>query len=433
MANSSPAGWLTRRKLIIVAVVALLSAAALVFWPSDRPDDYRTVTINRGTVESVVIAAGRLRPIRTVNVGAEVSGLVAEVHVDVNSRVEAGQALAEIEPTRLEAVVRQAEASIRIARGGQAEAEAALAREVANLREAEDNLRRRAELASRGLVSTSALESAQIAVDRARAEVQGAMAGKTSRTAEFDRASAQSEDARTALRRARIISPIDGVVISRSIDVGQTLAASFQTPTLFEIASDLSEMRMELSVNEADISEIRIGQDVRFSADAYPEIRFSGKVQQIQPQASVNDNVVSFQVIVAVVNRGGLLKPGMSTTAEIVTAKRSDVMRVPVPAIAFKPVIKGGGMVRIESISIRPSPRRSGGQPSPSGRVTRSDVPPSTDEIVVWRLDPADRSNLVRVPVRIGIRSDEWIEIVSGDLKVGDVIVTGYRTGRTDP
>lgn len=423
------------RRLLIGAVLLLAAAVALwLLWPRPAPPSYRTAVIDRGQVERTIVAAGRLRATRTVEVGAEVSGLVSAVHVDVNSAVTAGQPLAAIEPTRLDAAVRQSDALIGVAQGGVAEADAAIVRDRASLREAEQKLARAEFLADRGLASTAALDTARTATQVAEAALNAAVASRRIRVAEFQGAVARREDTRSTRARATIVSPIDGVVISRTIDPGQTLAASFQTPKLFEIAADLTDMRMEVSVNEADIADVRVGQRVRFTVDAYPDQRFFGQVLQIQPQATEIDNVVAFQVVVAAPNPDRRLRPGMSTTAEIITHDRSNVIRVPAAAAVFRPPATGAGKTTLVNISIRPSPRLTGGKPTPHRRVTRVEGgTPSPTGDYVWRLSDGPGSDLVPVPVRFGVRGDQWIEIASGDLKVGDPVAVGRQSEQDRP
>lgn len=416
-----------RQRLLWTAGLLLLGVVfAWLFFPKQKPPSYETAAAERGLVERTIVATGKIRPTRTVEVGAEVSGLVSAVHVDIDTPVRAGQILAEIEPTRLDAAVRQADALIRVAEGGVAEAEASIARERANVREAEVTMRRSASLAGQGLLSPSGLEKAEAVLARTRAALRGATAQRQSRAAELARAQAQQADARTSRARARIVSPIDGVVIARTINLGQTLAASFQTPRLFEIATDLTDMRMEVAVNEADIAGVQVGQTVRFRTEAYPDEHFAGKIVQVQPQATERDNVVSFLAIASLSNRDNRLKSGMSTTAEIITASRYKALRVPLAAVSFRPPVTGVGKARLESISIRPSPRLTGGQPTPHRRVTQTVLPSATPQSGdhVWRISPETESGLVRVPVRLGVRGDRWVEVLAGDVKVGDTLAT---------
>ncbi len=430
------ANWMTkrppgRRRLLWTATLLLAGVVfAWLFFPKQKLPAYNSAAAERGLVERTIVATGKIRPTRTVEVGAEVSGLVSAVHVDIDTPVRAGQVLAEIEPTRLDAAVRQADALIRVAEGGVAEAEASIARERASVREAELALHRSSSLAERGLLSPSGLDKAQAVHARSQSALAGAVAQKQSRVAELASARAQQADARISRARARIISPIDGVVIARTINLGQTLAASFQTPRLFEIATDLTEMRMEVEVNEADIAGVQVGQAVRFRTEAYPEEHFVGKIVQVQPQATERDNVVSFLVIASFSNRDNRLKSRMSTTAEIITASRYRALRVPMAAVSFRPPVTGAGKVRLESISIRPSPRLTGGQPTPHRRVTQT-VQPSTASQTgehVWRVSPETESGLVRIPVRLGVRSDQWAEVLAGDVKVGDTLATGLAS-----
>lgn len=423
-----------RRRLIgLVGLAFLASLLAWWLWPNAPTPSYRTAAVSRGTVERTILAAGKIRPTRTVEVGAEVSGLISNVHVNVNTPVAAGQVLAEVEPTRLDAAVRQADATILIARGALAEANAVAAREAANVREAEVALQRRSRLADLDLLSPVGLENAQIALLRAEAARDVALAQLQGRSAELQRAQAQREDVRTSRSRARITSPIDGVVIARTVDVGQTIAASFQAPRLFEIATNMTDMRMELAVNEADIADVRLGQTVKFQVEAYVDEVFNGQVVEVQPQASEANNVVTFLVVVAVDNTDGRLKPGMTTTAEIITVSRPNVMRVPAAAVAFQPVGIGMGKPKVERVSIRLSPRLTGGQPTPSRRTTVTNdegARPVNSPHTVWRPSAAAEFGIVSVPVKLGARGDDWVEIVSGDLNVGDPVVTGMDAAR---
>lgn len=394
------ARW-ARRHPIWSALILLLAAALawMILGPKKVDYEYVSAPVERGTVARVVSASGKLRALNTIKVGSEVSGQIAEVYVDFNSRVRRGQPLAVIDATRLNARARQAEAQVQLARAGLAQAEAALGRARSESATQGRDFARRDELADRGFVSRTSLDQSANAVSSARAGVQTAIAGIASARAQIRQSEAELSAARLDLSRTRIVAPASGVIIDKLVEPGATVAASFQTPNLFEIAADLTLMQVEASVDEADIGEVAVGQLVDFTVDAYPDRVFKAVVRQIRQAATESQNVVSYLVILDVDNKDGKLLPGMTANVEIVTGAKRGVTRVPVAALRFRP---------------RENDRPGGLAPLGKGRDA------------VWVAGP-DPLKPVRRPVRVGLRGEEFVEILSG-LKPGDKVLVRSRS-----
>jgi len=306
----------------LVGVVASLALAACGE-AGGKAAAFRTAPADTGDVEVSISATGILRALSTVDVGTQVSGRIDSVEVDYNERVSAGQVIARIDPANLATRRAQAAADLASARAGLVEAQAAL-------KLAEVDLKRRQDLAARKLVSSSELDLALATRDQAAARVGSA------RSAVEQRAAGLS-NAELDLEHSVIRSPVDGVVLLRSVEPGQTVAASLQTPVLFRIAEDLTRMQIDLSIDESDVGQIREGMPVRFSVDAFPDRQFSGAIFQVRLAATTVNNVVTFPVVVEVANPDGALLPGMTANAEIEVARRSGVLRVPNAALRFKP------------------------------------------------------------------------------------------------
>ncbi|GAM98232.1 macrolide-specific efflux protein MacA [alpha proteobacterium U9-1i] len=304
-------GLLRGRNLYLAGGCAL--AVLLVIWMFTRGDSdadpYRTAAIDRGEITRVVSATGTLQPLVSANVGSTVSGPVQEVIADFNSQVRAGQVLARLDPTPFQQRIVQAQASL-----AQAQAQAAVA---------EADYQRYVLLQQRGFASEQLMSQQRAARDTARASVA--------------QASAQVATARTDLDRSVIRSPIDGVVVDRQVNVGQSVAASFQAATLFVIAQDLSRLQANITVDEADIGELDEGMPVRFTVDAFPDREFEGRVSQVRQQGVAESGVVSYTVVVEADNPGRRLLPGMTANAEIIIEQQDNVLRVPNTALRFRP------------------------------------------------------------------------------------------------
>ena len=320
--------------LLIAAIVIVAVAAGGWFWWRDSraasaDSAWRTVKVERGDIRVAISATGTLSAISTVTVGSQISGQVTEVLVDFNSAVKKDEVLARIDPRTYEAQIEQGAAQIASAR-------ASLTQAQATLRNAELDYRRKADLGTQKLVSQADVDLARAAYDQARAQV-------ASTEAQIRQQTASTETTRVNLERTVIRSPVDGVVLTRTIEPGQTVAASLSAPELFTIAEDLAQMKIELAVDEADIGQVKPGQGVSFTVDAFPDRQFRGQVQQVRLAATTTNNVVTYPVVVAVDNSDGTLLPGLTVNAEIEVSRRDDVLKVANAALRFKPASQPAG------------------------------------------------------------------------------------------
>lgn len=300
------------KKFVWIVIAVVVVAAAGYFWLKGQGADkvtYRFDKIDRGDIVVAISATGTLNAVTTVEVGSQVSGTIAKLYVDFNSVVKEGQLLAQLDPTFLQASVAQERANVGGAK--------------AQVNQSDRNFKRTKELFDKGMVSQADLDVATTDVESAAARLLQAEASR-------DRAEVN-------LKYATIRAPISGVVISRDVDVGQTVAASLQAPKLFSIANDLSKMQVTASVDEADIGQVKMGQKVSFVVDAYPDANFAGTVGQIRLAPVVTQNVVTYNVIINVDNPDFKLMPGMTATCSIEVAKRENVLRVPLQALRFTP------------------------------------------------------------------------------------------------
>ncbi|NJD92360.1 MAG: efflux RND transporter periplasmic adaptor subunit, partial [Geobacter sp.] len=341
-----------KKYLVAAVVLAIIAAAGVYFLKSRKPEiTYKTVKVDRGTVVSTVAATGNLSAVTTVQVGTQVSGTIQKLYVDYNSRVKKGQTIAEIDPSLFSASVEQTQ-------GNALAAEANLQKAKVTLADAERTWQRNKKLLADGIVSQGDYDVAETAWQAAKSSLRAAEGS-------LAQAKGALQQARTNLRYSIIRSPVNGVVISRAIDVGQTVAASFQTPTLFTIAQDLTKMQIEVSVDEADISRTAVGQSATFTVDAYPEMKFNGKVVQIRSAPVISQNVVTYVVVVNVDNSDLKLLPGMTANVAIQVAKKEDVLRIPPSALRFKPK---GGDSKTESAMQKEKPA---GAAAPAGKGGR--------------------------------------------------------------
>lgn len=318
----------TLPRILIAIVVLAAIAAGGWYWSqrgkADTAGAFRTTEVERGDIRVAISATGTLSAISTVVVGSQISGQVTDVLVDFNSEVKRGDVLARIDPSTYEAQIEQGNAQIASAR-------ASLAQAQATLRNAELDYRRKADLGTQRLVSQSDVDQAKAAYDQALAQVN-------STQAQIRQQTASTQTTRVNLDRTVIRSPVDGVVLTRTVEQGQTVAASLQAPELFTIAEDLSKMKIELAVDEADIGQVRQGQTVSFTADAFPDRQFRGVVDQVRLAATTSNNVVTYPVVVSVDNGDGTLLPGLTVNAEIEVSNRRDVLKVSNAALRYKPV-----------------------------------------------------------------------------------------------
>ena len=381
------------KKIIGLVVVVALAAGGWWEWGgkagSNGAAGWKTVGVGRGDIVQSVTANGALNAVKTVDVGSEVSGKVTELYADYNSSVTNGQLLARVDASSYERQREQAEAEVDSAE--------------ANLKLAEANFRRAKELREAELVSEADFDQAEATAAQARASLR------------MKRASL--DKIRVDLEKTEIYSPIDGVVISRAVDVGQTVAASMTTPVFFTIAQDLRAMRIEAEISEADVGGVEEGQEVVFTVDAYTDREFTGTVSQVRFEPVKSQNVVNYIAIVDVVNDDLKLRPGMTANASVVTVRREGALRVPNAALRFRPpegaktAGPGPGAGAAKDGGKPPAPPAAGGAGAENG--TRR---------MVWVAE--GDGGLRGVPVVAGISDGTWTEILAG-LKEGDEVVTG--------
>lgn len=392
-------------KKIIFALVVLAAALAAGWFYLHREKDgdvgFRTERVTRGDIHATVTATGTVNAVTTVLVGTQVSGTVKEIFVDFNSQVRKGQLLAQIDPALSQAKVDQARANLLSAEAGAEKAETAL-------QEARRTQERNRTLFARDYIARSELDTAEANALSAAAQLKAAQAAVAQA-----RAALQQEE--TSLRYTRILSPVDGTVISRNVDIGQTVAASFQTPTLFNIAQDLTRMQIDTSVDEADIGRVRVGQAVQFTVDAYPDQPFAGKISEIRNAPTTVQNVVTYNVIVRVANPERKLKPGMTANVSVVTATAQQVLKVPNAALRFKwtPPAKAG--------ETKGGPGRGEGRGEGRGRLSGA-AGGKTPGHALWVL--AGRTPR-RVPVELGISDGSETAVLAGELQEGTHVIVG--------
>ena len=363
---------------ILVLLALLIGVGGVAWLRSEKSPKYRTAPVERGEIVATVSASGTLNAVTTVQVGSQVSGKIKNLYADFNSRVEKGQLIGRIDPDTFEAKVNQVKADADSAKVA--------------VKDAKIKRDSRAALFQEGGISQEERDSAQASYDSAAARLEAALAAL--RAAQVD------------LDRSYIYAPVNGVVIARNVDVGQTVAASLQAPTLFLIAEDLNKMQVDTNVDEADISRIQVGQQTTFTVDAFPGEVFKGQVVQIRQAPIVQQNVVTYNVVVAVVNPDLKLKPGLTANVRILVDRRASALKIPNAALRFKP----------------PSPN---GEPLSAQEKTRG---PSQ----IWILDDGRLSG---VAVKLGLSDEYFTEVLEGDVKEGQSVVVGLgaRDGSRRP
>lgn len=418
-----------RPRLWLTTIVALaLAAAALWLWSpwksGTAAPQYRLGKVERGPLSAAVSASGTLNALITVQVGSQVSGQIKAILVDFNSPVKQGQVIARLDPATFETRVAQAEADLRaaesaaeVARGNLAVRRAEAGKAKIALADAERNLGRKRALIAQGFLSPAEMDTAQATFDTAREQFKLAQADEGVSAAQLQNALAVVAQRQAALRQARvelghtvIRSPVDGTVISRNMDVGQTVAASFQAPVLFTIARDLREMELNIAVDEADVGRVQMGQKVRFGVDAFPGERFTGTVTQIRKAPQTVNNVVTYSVMAKVDNPEGKLLPGMTANARILTEERESVLKVPNEALRFRPMQPDGTPVKLEVRA-----REEG--PGTPGRV--------------WV--PGPEGKPTAIPLRLGVSDGKATEVLKGEVREGLEIIQGQEEGGAKP
>jgi len=449
------------KKLFAVVSILFFLAAGTGVWyfygKADAKRGYVTEAVSRGSIRNSISASGSLAALNTVEVGSQISGNILKLYADFNDEVKAGQLLAQLDSSTYEAQLQQALANLESARASElgivaqaknlqasmmtAKAEIQVSK--ANIRKSEvavedalRNFKRLNELFERKLVAASDRDSSQTQLDTQKAsldavraqyesskarvmaieaQVEALQADREGAKARIRQMEAQLSVARINLDRTSIYSPIDGVVISREVDEGQTVAASLQAPKIFIIAQDLKKMQIDVAVDEADIGQLANGQKVTFSVDAYKERIFSGIVYQVRLSPKENSNVVTYSVMVAVGNDDLLLKPGMTANADILVGDRQNVLRLPLRVQYFK-----------APDSLRVSGRANDkGNGSGKGKGEKGRGRIATDTLPVWVLRGPEDIEMRRV--KIGISNQEFIELVSEELIEGDRVIVGVE------
>lgn len=366
-----------KKKAYIIAGVTVIIAAIVAFFALDKKEDgvtYATATVATSNISTSVTATGTIEPVTSVSVGTQVSGIVAHLYVDYNSVVKKGQVIAELDKTNLLSELASAKAN--------------LASSKANLAYQANNFKRQQTLFDKGLISANDFEQARLSYEQAQQQVQ---------------TSTQSVNkAQTNLGYATITSPIDGVVLSKSVEEGQTVAASFNTPELFTIAQDLTDMRVIADIDEADIGDIRVGERVEFTVDAYPDDTFQGSVTQVRQVATTESNVVTYEVVISAPNADLKLKPGLTANVTIYTREMNDVLVVPTKALKFTPNEK---LLTPEQT-----------------------IQDCQGKNKVWVLEG---NTFKAIPVETGVAGGQNTEIIRG-LKAGQKVITEFKMGNMD-
>jgi len=440
--------------IALLVVIAVGIFAAFQFKGSDQPQ-YFTAKADRGDIHDVVEATGTINAVTTVQVGSQVSGTISKLYADFNSRVKQGQVVAQIDPSLFKGAVVQAEANLANSRANLLAAQANLVKAKATSVQASTDYQRTVGLAKEGVMSPQELDQAKATADSDIAAVSAAEAQVTQADAQVKQQEAAVKVSQTNLDYTTIHAPIDGTVIARSVDVGQTVAASLQAPTLFTIAQDLTKMQVYAATDESDVGMIHPGQVVTFKVDAYPKDTFTGKVSQIRLNATTVQNVVTYNTIIDFQNPDLKLFPGMTAYITIPVASATDALRVPNGALRYKPDMPaaqlralfqkygfnapgGQGQRSTRAASGAPAgamtgpgaqnrPRAQGSEGGGANPATaeKTHTPP-VDVAVVWKLT-ADKS-IEPVRIRTGITDHtvtEVAQVLKGDLKPGDELVTG--------
>ncbi|MBI5199671.1 MAG: efflux RND transporter periplasmic adaptor subunit [Nitrospirae bacterium] len=373
-------GILIVTSFIIVAGIAILIGLG----GKEKKSKFRTEKVTKGDIVATASATGTVNAVTTVLVGTQVSGTIKNIYVDFNSSVKKGQLIAQIDPATFEAQVDQARANLLSAKANVDKAEATLF-------DVKRSMDRNKELFSKNLIARSDLDTSETNFETTKAQLSTAKA-------QLAQAVAALRYAEINYKNTKIISPVDGIVISRNIDVGQTVAASFQTPTLFTIAQDLTKMQIDTNVSEADIGKAKVGQAVEFSVDAYPEVTFKGSVLQIRSAPIVVQNVVTYDVVIKVDNQDLKLKPGMTANVSIIIELKNNVLKIPNTALRFK--------------------------------LSEKSKPPDKGHSI-WIIE---KGKPKRIKVSTGISDESYTELVSGEIKEGqELIVESLEKAKDKP
>jgi len=398
------------------AALLLIGGAGFAYWrnlgaPGESP--YLTVPVSRGNVRQVVSSTGTLQAVVTVQVGSQVSGTIEKLLADFNTKVNAGQVVAQLNQDKFKAAVDQARANVLAAQANYAKAKVAVA-------DALRTLERSRELRTRELMAQSDLDAAQTAYDAALAQLNV-------NQAQTAQAQAGLNQSMVDLNNTVIRSPVDGMVISRNIDVGQTVAASLQAPTLFTIANDLARMEVHTSVDEADVGNVRQEQPVTFTVDAFPARRFRGKVHQVRNAPTIIQNVVTYDAVVRIDNKDLLLKPGMTANVQFLVSEKEDALTIPNMALRFKPPEeKNESQELLRQEQSRTAPRvgarrtsRAGGSGGAAADARRG------RQVKIYLLKDGKAQP---VEIQVGITDGSKSEVIDNALKENDPIIIGLSS-----
>ncbi len=407
-----------RRAALVGTTLALLAAGAYAVYarfvaPADKPV-YKLAAIERGPIVAAVSATGTLNPVVAVQVSSQISGQIREIFVDFNSAVKAGQLIARIAPETYEHRVRQAEADLDAARATVAVQQAELYRARVNLLDAERDHERKQTLVSKNFISPAELDKARTTLEAARAQMRVVEAQARNSEALVRQRAAQLGQARVDLGRTELRAPVDGIVIKRSVEPGQTVAASLQAPEMFVIARNLVDMQVETAIDEADVGRVQVGQEATFTVDAFPGKRFKGHVTQVRKAAQVVSNVVSYTVVVSASNPDLILLPGMTANVRIVTAQKESVLKVANAALRFRPPGEG---------KAAPAARVPGAGMGEGGGAGRSRSGGGQGKL--WLPGPDGKP--VAVEVRTGINDGNQTELLDPELAAGREVIVGTQ------
>ncbi len=393
--------WLLWLGVAVVLVLVIASSLG----KKQQPMKYETQPAKRGNLVVTVDATGTLEPLKEVAVGIEVSGTIKSVEVDYNAEVKVGQVLARLDTTRLEAQAQQNEAALESARAKVLQAQASVKEAEAQL----GRLNRVRELSGGKMPSQNDLDTATANLSRYKADEASAKAAVA-------QAQAALNVYRTDLSKAVVVSPINGVVLKRAVEPGQTVAASFNTPTLFTLAEDLTQMELQVDVDEADVGQVKEGQEATFTVDAYPDRAFPAKITQVRYGSETTDGVVTYKTVLKVDNSSMALRPGMTATAIITVNKRENALLIPNAALRYAPAKTSTTATQSRGLvgMLLPGPPRSSS--------TKTEEPDTKKkELQVWTVRDGQ---LTPITISKGLSDRQYTEVLSGDLKEGTQLVT---------
>ena len=426
-----PGGWkmkfLKNKWTIIGVLLAAIGLLTAFKYESKNTPQYFTEKVQKGDIQNVVQATGTINAVTTVQVGSQVSGTIQTLSADFNSHVKKNQVIAQIDPSLFKGAMLQAEANLANAQANGVAAKANLAKAQAAANQSKLDYDRSVALANAGVIPAQQLDAAKATSQSNDAAVGAAQAAVTQANAQVQQNSAAVTVAKANLDYTTIKSPIDGTVIARSVDVGQTVAASLQAPTLFTIAQDLTKMQVYVSTDESDVGTIQAGQDVTFKVDAFPKDSFKGKVSAVRLNATTVQNVVTYTTIVDFDNPDMKLFPGMTAYVTVPVATATDVVKVPNGALRFTPDLTAdqiSALYQKVGINANGSARKGGKSAQASGQQAASGQQVST--AIVWKVN-ADKS-VEPVQIKLGITdhtTTEVAQVVKGSLNPQDQVITG--------